>query len=191
MSAVDDLRLYLDTLFSYEGASGFLHFAIGHDPYLSEKGKYKHRKWEPRNFRWPDVDGDAERVMLSAATHSDVYVCPYLMGGTSRAKHCSVSRPHVHCDVDGGALDLDKVRAMNGWAIGSGTPGNGHVYVLLSRSVSFEHHEQLCRALGEHLGTEDSSKISDNDTLRPPGTLSFKPTVYGEPPAPVTWLVRP
>jgi hypothetical protein len=191
MSAEDDLRLYLDTLFGYEGAHGFLHFAIGHDPYLSEKGKYKHRNWEPRNFIWPDDADDAVRVMLSAATHSDVYGCPYLMSGTGRAKHCSMRRPHAHSDVDGGALDLDAVRALDGFAIGSGTPGNGHVYVLLSRSVSFAHHEQLCRALGEHLGTKDTSKISDNDLLRPPGTFNYKPTVHGEPTVPVTWLVRP
>jgi hypothetical protein len=65
--------------------------------------------------------------------------------------------------------------------------------VPLTESVSFAHHRQLCRALGDHFGAKDS-KIADNDLLRPPGTLNHKPTVMdsgGRPPALVRWLVRP
>ena len=114
----------------------------------------------------------------------DVYVCPYLMHGRKRAKGDAASRKLVHSDVDDGRLDLAVVRELGGFAIGSGTPGNGHVYVLLTHVVMPAQHELLRKGLAAYLGG-DMAKISDNDLLRPPGTFNFKPTVAGGKPAPV------
>ncbi len=50
-------------------------------------------------------------------------------------------------------------------------------------------HRALCRAMGTFLDAEhhDTSKVNDNDVLRPTGTLNHKT----DPPRPVTWLIRP
>ena len=188
VSDLDDLRAYLGAVF--DEAGGFLHIAFGHDPHLSDKGKYKHGFWEQKHFVWPRDAHDAEREMLKMAPHADVYLCPYLMAGATRRKSCSATRRLVHADVDDGRLDVEKARALGGFAVGSGSPGNGHVYLPMTTSVSHEHHRQLCRALGAYLGAADS-KICDNDTLRPPGTLNHKPTVRDGQPVPVTWVVKP
>jgi hypothetical protein len=117
-------------------------------------------------------------------------VCPYLMWSDKRAKGAAVARPQVHADIDHGHLDGEKVRAIDGFAVASGTPGNGHVYVALTESVPAHWHRALCRGLGDYLGGADA-KISENDVLRPPGTLNHKPTAAGGDPAVVTWLVPP
>ena len=108
----------------------------------------------------------------------------------ARNKGEALARPLCHADIDGG-LDLDLVRAIEGaFAVSSGTPGHGHVYVALTESVTEAQHEMLCRWLGERLGHADN-KVSDNDVLRPPGTLNWKPTVDGGQPLPVVWAVKP
>ena len=62
----------------------------------------------------------------------------------------------IHADVDHGHLDLDKVREIGGYAVGSGTPGNGQVYVDLADAITVPQHSALCRALGAYLGGADS-----------------------------------
>jgi hypothetical protein len=185
---MSDLRDYLDITLGV--AEGWLVGGIGSGPYLNEAGKYKHKEWTPYFAEWPADADRAERELLRAAHVSDVYVCPYVMRYAKRAKGDAVTRQLVHADVDNGALDVDKVRALNGFAVASGTPGNGHVYVALTESVPLHQHEALCRGLGKFLGAVDA-KIADNDVLRPPGTFNHKPTVTGGDPAPVEWIVRP
>lgn len=190
MSAEDDLRLYFDTFYGYEGAHGWLHFATA-DPYLDGKGRIKHENWRPWAFEWPaGKSGPAiMAAVLDEAAEHDVFNCPYLMSNQDRHKGCSTGRWFAHTEVDD-ELDLDKAIALGAFAVGSGSPGHGHVYVPLSRSVDYHEHRALCRGLKRHFGAKDS-KVSDNDMLRPPGTNNHKPTTRGEPPAPVTWLVRP
>jgi len=96
-----------------------------------------------------------------------------------------------HADVDNGDLHLDKVRQLGGWAVASGTTGNGHVYVPLKRSLSPEQFTVLESALKVHLGAD--SKIAANDVLRPVGTLNCKPTVLkpGSEPTAVAFLIAP
>ena len=187
MSATD-LRLYLDACIG--DTTGVLHIAIGADPYLTADGKYRHKNWSEHRFVWPAEADDAVREMLQAAAISDVYLCPYLMWANKRAKGAAVGRRIVHADVDNGALDHEKVRSLQGFAVASGTPGNGHAYVALTEPIPAYWHRELCRGLGAHLGAVDF-KIADNDVLRPPGTLNYKQTVAGGEPAPVEWLVRP
>ena len=59
-------------------------------------------------------------------------------------------------------------------------PGHAHVYSVMRPSgddLDLANHEHLCRELGEWFGAEDP-KISDNDTMRMPGTFNFKPLAY-------------
>lgn len=192
----DALSVYLDTFFGDH--EGFVSVAFGVDPQVTDNGKYT-TDWlrNGHSYDWPGGIYRAVEKMLNAKC--DVYVCPYVLVGRKRRKGTSaeVARRHVHADIDidHQSVDLDAVRSIPGAvAIGSGTSGNAHVYVLLAESVSLAHHEQLCRALARHLASQDLSKISDNDCLRPPGTYSYKPTVMdggGRPPALVDWLIRP
>jgi P4 family phage/plasmid primase-like protien len=183
----DALRDYLDAC--YGDSTGVLAVGIGREPYLTAKGKIKFKHWSNETrFTWPAEADQAVRAIVQAAAVDDVYVCPYLMATRKRGKGNSVTRMLVHADVDNGSLDTDKVRRLGGFAIASGTPGNGHAYVALSEPVSVEQHEALCRGLGAHLGAVDA-KVSDNDVLRPPGTFNRKPTVTGGDPVPVVWKV--
>jgi putative DNA primase/helicase len=181
------LRYYLHAC--YGDGTGVLVLGVGSDPHLTANGKVKHRHWsESTKFDWPNEADKAVRAIIQAAAMDDAYVCPYLMRTNKRAKGNAVTRMLVHADVDNGSLDADKVQSLGGFAIASGTPGNGHAYVPLMQPVSPEQHEALCRGLGAYLGAADA-KVSDNDVLRPPGTFNYKPTVHGGEPVPVTWLV--
>ncbi|WP_425308748.1 phage/plasmid primase, P4 family [Ammonicoccus fulvus] len=179
---------YLGTVLG--SRAGNVIVAIGSGPYCDERGKYKHKSWSEHAFAWPaEADRLATAIAQHAAAGDDVYACPYLMHGSKRSQGAAVARPIVHADIDGPA-DIDKVRALGGFAVGSGTSGHGHVYVPLDRSVPFNVHRELCRALGAHLGYADA-KISDNDLLRPPGTFNHKPVPLGGEPAAVEWLLAP
>ena len=194
-----DFRLYLDTCCG--DTPGWLHVGIGYGPFVNATGKYVHKKFVPGVIRWPDEASETIALLLAGSEHADVWVCPYLMahdriehdGGrkTGRAKGQAVSRLTIHSDIDREPFDpakAEKLAAVGGFAIASGSPGNAHVYVPLSESVSVDQHEALCLALGEYIGGADPAKHSDNDLLRPPGTFNHKPTVfYGEPPARVGW----
>lgn len=182
---MDDLREYFSACFG--NTKGWLFAAFGSDPYLTESGKYEHRQWSERSWRYPQHADRVVRAIAEAAPSADVYVCPYLMKSRERAKGNAVSRVLVHADIDG-ALDECTVEALGGFAVSSGTPGHGHVYVPLAWPVTPAQHEVLCRGLAERLGGD--AKFSDNDLLRPVGTLNHKPTVAGGIAAPVG-LVAP
>ncbi|WP_165796358.1 DNA primase family protein [Mycobacterium ahvazicum] len=99
----------------------------------------------------------------------------------------------VHTDGDKG-LDqekIDRLADLGAFVIGSGSPGNGHVYVPLNEEVSQVAHIALCRGLIEYLDG-DKAKHSDNDLLRPVGGYNFKSTVFeGLPARQVQWLIKP
>jgi hypothetical protein len=195
-----DLRFYLDTC--CRDIEGWLHVGIGYRPFVNAAGKYRHAEFVPGAVRWPDEANGTIALLLAESEHADVWVCPYLMTHgvirtkdgkrkTGRAKGQAVSRRTVHSDIDREPFDsakAEKLAAMGGFAIASGSPGNAHVYVPLSAPVSVDQHEALCVALGKYIGGADPGKHSDNDLLRPPGTLNHKPTVLcAEPPARVRW----
>jgi putative DNA primase/helicase len=190
MSTADDLNLYLDTMFGE--TEGYLHVATGSGPYFNAAGKYKHEDWRQEHHRWPEEREQAVRALLADAQGADAYGCPYLMVGDKRGEGAAVDRRKAHADIDNGLADAEKIRELHGYAVGSGTKGNAHAYVDLTRSVPTIQHEALCRALGAHLGAKDS-KIKDNDVLRPPGTYNHKARIRsaGGEPTPVEWLVRP
>lgn len=136
----------------------------------------------------------ARAVVNAADAGEDVYACPYLHDG-SRRKGGAVARRHLHADIDG-PLDLDKARQVGAMVVASGStdPATGrphaHIYLRLSESVPSDVHETLSRALGEWVGGRfhDRSKATDDNVLRPPGTLNHK---RQDDPRPVSWLIRP
>jgi hypothetical protein len=187
----EDVARYLRAV--YGEATGHAHLAVGTGQYITDRGKFEHRDWTETVFAWPaEAHLLVAEVGQAVAAGADVYVCPYLTHGRKRAQGAAVARRQVHADVDT-ALPADKVAALEGgFAVASGTGENGHAYVALSEPVPANIHRALCRALGQYLGAVDA-KISDNDVLRPPGTLNHKPQTFGTAPdpAPVTWLVEP
>jgi hypothetical protein len=176
----------------FSDADGYVCGATGRDPYLSEKGKYTFPKrgWNEFSLRWPEQrDILVDTIVGAADAQVDLFLSPYLRRSPDRSKGNVVRRDRIHADIDG-ALSAEKVQAVGGFAVDSGTEGHGHVYVALSSPVDTRQHEALCRALGRYLGHADA-KVSDNDVLRPPGSVNRKPTVRGMAASPVRWLVKP
>jgi putative DNA primase/helicase len=176
---VDDTFRYFTACFGDN--IGWLITAVGENPSL-EGGKYHHGKWSEHAWRWPAHADHAVHAVLEASATADVYACPYLMRSRARTKGNAGAHILVHADVDG-QLDLAVVEDLGGFAVSSGTPGHAHVYIPLTYAVTAAQHELLCRGLAGRLGGD--AKISDNDLLRPPGTLNHKPTVAGGSPTSV------
>jgi hypothetical protein len=181
---VDSIRDYFHACFG--DTEGWLIVAIGHEPHTDENGKYAHRRWAEHPLPWPKQADKIVDAVAEQAQSADVYCCPYLRRDRNRVKGNSVARKLLHADVDS-ELDTTAVAALGGFAVASGTPGHAHVYVPLSYAVTRAQHEMLCRALAEHLGGD--CKYSDNDLLRPAGTLNHKSAATGGEPTPVEWLV--
>ncbi len=187
MTAADDLNLYLDTVLG--DAEGYLHTATGVGGFFNENGNYKHKRWIENHYQWPAQRDKAVSALLAAAEESDAYACAYSTVADKRAEGAAVNRSKAHADCDG-QIDLDKVRQIHGYAVGSGTDGHAHVYVDLTESVPAIQHEALCRGLGAYLGDADA-KVKDNDVLRPPGTWNHKERARGGESTEVHWLIPP
>lgn len=173
---------YLGAVFG-DGA-GFLCLAVGRKPHRDGTGRYQHREWIERAFRWPAESAQARAHITDAAPAGDVYVCPYLLREPKRTKGSAVSRTLIHADVDGG-LDTAIVTELGGFVVASGGAADrGHVYIPLSWPVTAAQHQVLCRGLAHKLGGDH--KISDNDLLRPAGTLNHKAAADGGDPTSVT-----
>ncbi|MGK5112793.1 hypothetical protein [Geodermatophilus sp. CPCC 205506] len=186
----DDAGLYADILFG--DATGYVCGATGKNPFLNAKNKYSFSPsgWHEFALRWPDQrDELVDAIVRAADAQVDLFVCPYLRVSEDRKRGSAVERRFIHADIDG-ELSTEKVQAVGGFAVDSGTEGHGHVYIALSAPVDVRQHEVLCRALGRYLGNADA-KVSDNDVLRPPGSVNRKPTVRGVAASPVRWLVKP
>jgi AAA domain len=176
---------------------GKLQIATGdHPENVAGKYKYPEGHWHENagTFAWPrQADQAVARIAELADSGVDVFCCPYLHNGR-RAKGGSVARDLAHCDADSGTLTASEVESVQGaFAVASGSPGHGHVYVALTRSLSVAEHQRLCKAMIARFNG-DRAKWTDELVLRPVGSLNFKPTVMLDPPqaaADVTWLVRP
>ena len=179
---VNDKKLpaYLDAITGT--TEGHLCVAVGLKPYRDDRGKYKHETWSEVTFAWPVDRRKAVDYIDQAATMGDVYVCPYLMKEPKRTKGLAAQRALVHADIDQ-ELDEQTVKDLGGFIVRSGSSGHGHVYIRLAWPVTPIQHEALCRALAGKLGGDH--KYSDNDLLRPPGTLNYKTAVDGGEPTPV------
>jgi len=188
VSAADDLNEYLDAVIG--DTEGYLHTAVGIGGFFSDTGRYSHKRWVERHYRWPAQRSQAVADLLASAEESDAYVCPYLMVADKRAKGAAAARKFVKGDVDGGRYDPGKAEQLDAEVVASGSDGNAHVYVMLAESIPFNWHEVLSRGLAAYLGAD--SKISDNDVLRAPGTWNHKARVRqaGGEPTPVRWVRR-
>ena len=184
---MSDLTDYLDACIG--DTQGKLHIAIGYGGHWSDTGKYEFDRFVQSHFDYPAEREQAAREILAAAQDADAYVCTNLMVADKRAGGAAAARLNVKADIDGD-FDLDKVRQIGGYAVASGTPGHAHVYVPLTETVPAHHYTALCRGLGAYLGNADS-KISDNDVLRPPGTLNHKTRASGGESTKAEWLIRP
>jgi len=187
---VTDARLWMHEMYGHSEGQGNVLFALcDRDGEWDELLPFRVDR-PPFAGKVPDhatmLDSIAASAVQAASVH-DVYACPYLHA-RRRRRGGAVLREHVHADIDG-PLDPDEVRSIGGFAVSSGTEGHGQVFVRLNRSVEPREHRALCHALGQVVGGEhhDEGKVSDNDVLRPAGTLNHKT----DPPRPVTWLVRP
>lgn len=163
---------------------GWLTAFIGTGGHYNGNGKYTFTQTYPRAYEWPAEAERAERELTQESFLNDVYVAPYVMRSGVRRQGESVARPIVHCDVDDN-FDWAKAVTLGAFAVGSGQEGHAHVYVPLTESVPLSWHRVLEEGLRAYL--DGDNKISDNDLLRPVGTLNHK----GENPLSVSWLIRP
>lgn len=197
--AQHDLLDYLNACRA-DGAAGYVHVGVGYGPHFNDEGKYVHDRFEPKAFAFPDEAEKAVELILRVSKTADVWISPNLFRHdwivedgkrkTGRHKGGAVSLVTVHADIDG-QLDIEKIKSIDGaLAVASGSPGHAHVYVRLSESITSGQHDVLSRGLGSYLGNADA-KYSDNDLLRPPGTLNHKAAVAGGEPTPVAWLLKP
>jgi hypothetical protein len=185
--ALDELVEFIAAV--HGDTPGFLPVPFGSGGHFDANEKYKHDSFSESWFELPAEADRAAHEIIRAATQGDVYIGTCLMTQPRRAKDTAASRHTIHVDVDGG-LDLDKVREIGGFAVGSGSQGHGHVYVPVSENLTPAEFAMLSRAAQKYFGAKDA-KIADNDILRPPGSLNYKSAARGGEPTPVVWLVHP
>lgn len=185
----ESTRRYLEAL--YGDDTGVVAMALGTGSSVGDNGSYTFGGFQQDWFQWPGQAEELTAEIARRAHDGDVYVCVSLMKTSKRTPGNAVILRLLHADVDNGALQLDQVRALGGWAVASGTLGNGHVYVPLSQPVSPEQYTKLQRALKNYLGAD--SKIAANDLLRPAGTRNYKSAARcpGAEPTPVEFLLEP
>jgi putative DNA primase/helicase len=183
-------RSFLEEVFG--DAEGYAHFAVAHGAYVDPTGKYKHGTWKQFSFLWPQqADDEIRRLddVLSQPDSNDLYVCPNLLTTEKRSKDTAVTHRLLHSDADNGA-DADKLKSLAAFAVASGTPGHSHVFVQLTRDVTLAQYQALQQGMRAYFNGDN--KISDNDLLRPVGSVNHKAVVlHGlDAPYPVEWIVK-
>jgi putative DNA primase/helicase len=176
----DMTREFLDAITGFIPPSGekrYLTGAVGHGGRYTSSGSYEFTKFEPFAYEWPGQCVEAITWIQKHEAVADVYICPYLQKTRERKKWNAAWRQLVHCDCDK-SVDLQKVYQLGGFVIWSGTPGHGHVYVLLTHAVMPAQHEALEHGLIAYLDG-DPAKFNDNDLLRPSGSHNQKAAASG------------
>ena len=176
----EDTRRYAETCFG--DAEGWLCVAVGLKPYRDANGKYKHHKWDEVAFRWPQQSDEALTYITKAGPLGDVYMCPYPMKEPRRAKGNAGQRVLIHADVDH-ELDPDEGgparRVHRALRLHPATATSTSRW----RGRSPRPARSACVVAWPHTLGGDT-KYSDNDLLRPPGTLNYKSKVDGGDPEP-------
>jgi hypothetical protein len=175
----DKIRDYFAAVLPSD-AAGRLHAALGTGIRRAPTGKVDHAAFTPISFLWPDESDRAIDWIARKAACGDVWACPYLMHDNSegRTKGNAAGYRLVHADVDHNDIDLDEVAKLGCFAVGSGTGRHAHVYGKLRWPIRQAQHGILCKGLIARF-RGDSAKFSDNDLLRPAGTLNWKSTLDG------------
>ncbi|MFE3443173.1 hypothetical protein ACFXNW_09080 [Nocardia sp. NPDC059180] len=176
---------YLDHVFGTDTGHAYL--------LIQQRGKSRGGE-RPRRRRWP-----AERENLARLIRGhdgNVWACPYLMRTdydpsghkkTGRVQRNAVARRRIHCDADTPGPDHAEIaRALHGWAVES-SPGKAHIYIEVTRELTYDEHHALCKALCARIPGGDPSKVTDENLLRPVGASNHKT----DPPSPVGFLVHP
>ncbi|MGQ0776795.1 MAG: hypothetical protein ACT4NY_20655 [Pseudonocardiales bacterium] len=166
------------------GRSGFVAVAFGYCPYRDQGGKYRHRGWIERRYSWSAGRDELAldvRQLVCAGERVDVYVCPAVRFTDDRRKGSALPPMVCWADIDGPAADESLLSTLAPFTVLSGSGGNRHVYLPLTRLVDLGSHKRLNQALAATLGAD--AKWSDESLLRLPGTFNYKV----DPPV----LVRP
>lgn len=179
------------------GQTGQLFLPFGRGPHWTAAGKYEHRSFVGNvALNYPeDIDADQLDKLIIVADTADVYMCPNLMY-KERSKGSLVGAMVIHADWDGSADDadavLEKVSALHGFAVASGTPGHIHAYVPLAEPVKSAEATRLCKAFQAYLPPgSDPGKHTVENLLRPPGTYSHKSVAASGSPTLIEFLIRP
>ncbi len=181
--------LWVDRLWSDRPGRAVVGY--GHGGFYKPSGAYEFKRWEQRDYRWPQDRGRLLEESLAAAAEVDVYVSVLLhKAGAGRKGDTAAAGSVAWADVDGDwtperdavllALEVDT------WHVESGARGGRHLYVPLGEVVDPDRLEQVNRRLALALGGD--SGWSRTKVLRLPGTLNHKPCPHGLPAAPVRWL---
>ena len=163
------------------GTPGYLQVARGVGGYFTDSGRYEfkrrtgarsisqpHRAAVTRSNGWPSTQRTTTSIALRTSTTT-----------RQRAKGNAARIEVAHTDVDGGLDPYDEVIDRgNGIIVASGTDDHAQVFIPLADEVTTEQHEILCRGLVKRFDG-DKGKISDNDLLRPAGTINHKGRARG------------
>jgi hypothetical protein len=84
----------------------------------------------------------------------------YHFSGRSSVNELSRDMPRAHSLPTIAKLDLDRVCTVNGFAIASGTPGHGHVYVPVTEDLTVAEYVALCRGLVGYFGGDPGKIIA-------------------------------
>ncbi len=182
---------YLDRLFGPD-RRGYVAVALGAGMHYDERGKYRHRRWAERFFRWPDDLNALVRWAKGAGVVGDCYICPELRAGRDRSKGAKSkgSQPAgwawVDCDGTWTAehqATYAVLERRGAFAVASGT--GRHLYVPLEPDLEQRDLESANRGLGGLF--DGDAKWAANSLLRLPGTFSWKAWAadHSRPPMPV------
>jgi DNA-binding transcriptional ArsR family regulator len=178
---IDQGIFFLDEMF--ERRKGYVSVVFGHNPRTS-KPRFAEDDWQPKFYKWPSQREDLIDDVDDALNHPDVirenieiFICPALRSKPSRQRGTNAPLWWVWADVDHKPDEntMEKINALGGMTVLSGSDGHRHVYLPLDKPVTPLLHKALCLALKEALGATDS-KIAENDLLRLPGTINWKRT---------------
>ena len=129
-------------------STGRLHVGVGSGPHLADNGNPP-TKHSADTISPGQMKRGWRREKSSEPATKAMFRVPLLMWADKRTPAAAVALRLVHTDIDHGQLDPKKVQQLPGaFAVSSGTPGNGHVYVPLAAALTAPQHRTLCKALG-------------------------------------------
>ena len=96
--------------------------------------------------------------------------CPNILKTDRRSKGTAVTYRLLHSDADL-QVDLSKVAAGGGFAVGSGSPGHAHVYVLLAREATLTQAPRCRSAECATISAVTARSPTTNRQLAVPGQL--------------------
>lgn len=177
---VDQANAYLDRMFG--DRSGFIAMAFGHNPRI-RKPRFAKGDFRAKYYAWPsgrdELIGDVDDAVNSPETRAEnveIFINPALRASPSRLEGTHAPLMWVWADLDHAPTEdqVARINQLGAMSVLSGTDGHRHVYLPLTKPVTSNTHQAMCRALRAAIGGDN--KIKENDLLRLPGTLNWKST---------------